>query len=157
MDILAFLCDAERSGSYVEKTLIAAIVSNPEDEIAVKAYGDYLEEHNRTLAAMIVRSEGFRRKVISYLTSEISSSPWEAVGLPLTLASGAISTLRIASGGLLSGPGPLVTGSGSAITHFLFERPSSNSQYEEVPIRSGQIGLGVFPGYLPPNETTSQS
>lgn len=63
MDILQFLLSAEQAGSYVEKTLIAAIVADPSDTTAISAYGDYLEEHARTLAARIVRGKGFSDKV----------------------------------------------------------------------------------------------
>lgn len=138
MDILAFLCDAERSGSYVEKTLIAAIVTNPEDEIAVKAYGDYLEEHNRTLAAMIVRSEGFCCKIKSIMDIEGFRHTTD-LGC---MASGSFSTLRIPSGAIL--PGPYAFRSGQ----IGFGSVSSGGVY------STRIPPG---GFLPPNETTSRS
>lgn len=63
MDILQFLLSAEQAGSYVEKTLIAAIVADPSDTTAISAYGDYLEEHARTLAAMVVRSPRFAKGI----------------------------------------------------------------------------------------------
>ena len=143
MDLLQFLSSAEQAGSYVEKTLIAAIVTNPEDEIAVKAYGDYLEEHNRILAAMIVRGKGFSDKVTFAMRL-----------LPNTQV-----TEVIASGNKVAelqgvGPGSLwleshpnqnspssAFGSG-ATTYFIFQEPPSNPQYGEALIRSGQIGFG---------------
>jgi uncharacterized protein (TIGR02996 family) len=104
VDILQFLLSAEQAGSYVEKTLIAAIVADPSDTTAIAAYGDYLEEHARTLAAMVVRSPRFAKGI------ELAVRAMGPEIVPQAVATGFIPprTGSVVSGMFRSGAGYLV-------------------------------------------------